>query len=299
MLRLGDVVHLVGPRSKLEEICRLLGEEAWVTLTTKGTDLTWERIVVTSNAVLGKSIAALNLHGLHRVVISRVTRAGIELVPNGALKLQFGDILNVIGKPADLQEVGRLIGNSERRQQQVELVPMSLGIALGAILGSLPLFLPNLPAPLRLGLAGGPLIMAILLARLGHLGPLVWFMPPAANLALREIGIVLFLAVLGVEAGDGFVETLLSGAGLPWMAWGVLVTAIPLVVTGLVARGVMGLNFLTICGVLSGAQTNPPGLVYANAVAVSEAPALAYATVYPLAMFLRILAPQLLVLMLW
>jgi putative transport protein len=298
-LHVGDVLHLVGPRSKLDE-CRLLfGEETGVSLTTKGTNLKWERIVVTSSAVLGKPIAALNIHGLHRAVISRVSRAGVELVPNAALKLEFGDILNVIGKPDDLKGVACLIGNSNRRLQQVEMVPMFLGIALGAIIGSIPIFLPGMPAPLRLGLAGGTLIVAILLARVGHLGPLVWFMPPAANLALREIGIVLFLAVLGLASGERFVETLASGVGLPWMAWGVLVTAVPSVVTGLIARGVMKLNFLTICGMLAGAQTNPPGLAYASAVTTSEAPALAYATVYPLAMCLRILAPQVLVLLLW
>jgi putative transport protein len=298
-LHVGDVLHLVGPRSKLDE-CRLLfGEEAGVSLTTKGTNLKWERIVVTSSAVLGKPIAALNIHGLHGVVISRVSRAGVELVPNAALKLEFGDILNVIGKPDDLKGVACLIGNSDRRLQQVEMVPMFLGIALGAIIGSIPIFLPGMPAPLRLGLAGGTLIVAILLARVGHLGPLVWFMPPAVNLALREVGIVLFLAVLGVASGERFVETLASGVGLPWMAWGILVTALPSVVTGLIARGVMKLNFLTICGMLAGAQTNPPGLAYASAVTTSEAPALAYATVYPLAMCLRILAPQVLVLLLW
>ncbi len=299
VLQVGDVVHLVGPRLRLEELCRLLGEPSDVTLTTRGTDLKWERLVVTGNAVLGRPIAALNLQGLYGVVVSRVNRAGVELVPNAALKLQFGDILTVIGRPDGLAAVAQLIGNSPRRLQQVEMVPMFLGIALGAIVGSIPLFLPGMPAPLRLGLAGGPLIVAILLARLGHLGPLVWFMPPAANQALREIGIVLFLGVLGIASGARFVDTLASGAGLPWMAWGVLVTAIPLIVTGLLARGVLKLNFLTICGLLTGAQTNPPGLAYANAVAVSEAPALAYATVYPLAMCLRILAPQILVLMLW
>ncbi len=298
-LRLGDVLHLVGPRSKLDECCLFFGEKAEVTLTTKGTDLKWERIVVTSNAVLGKPLAMLNVQELYDVVISRVTRTGFELVPNAALRLQFGDILTVIGKPDALKVVAQLFGNSERRLQHVEMVPMFLGIALGAIVGAIPIFLPGMPAPLRLGLAGGPLIVAILLARLGHLGPFVWFMPPAANLALREIGIVLFLAVLGVASGARFVETVASGVGLPWMLWGVLVTVIPLVVTGLLARGVFKINFLSLCGLLAGAQTNPPGLAYANAVAVSEAPALAYATVYPLAMCLRILAPQILVLVLW
>ncbi|AWK88074.1 putative transporter [Azospirillum thermophilum] len=299
VLRCGDVLHVVGPRQRLEQAKLLLGQEADVRLTTKGTDLKWERIVVTAHPVLGKSIAALNLKGVCEVVVSRVNRSGVELVPTAALKLQFGDILTVIGKPEDLKAVARLIGNSERRLQQVEMIPVFIGITLGAALGSIPIFLPGMPAPLRLGLAGGPLIVAILLARLGHFRSLVWFMPPAANLALREIGIVLFLAVLGIASGDRFVDTMASGAGLPWMAWGVLVTMIPLVLTGLLARGLLRLNFLTICGVLAGAQTNPPGLAYANAAATSEAPALAYATVYPLAMCLRILAPQVLVLMLW
>ncbi|MGY0777020.1 putative transporter [Azospirillum argentinense] len=295
----GDVLHVVGPRPKLEQVRLLMGREADVRLTTKGSDLRWERIVVTANPVLGKSIAALNLKGACDVVVSRVNRAGVELVPNAALKLQFGDILTVIGKPDDLKAAACIIGNSERRLQTVEMIPVFVGITLGALLGAIPLFLPGMPAPLRLGMAGGPLIVAIVLARIGHIGPLVWFMPPAANLALREIGIVLFLAVLGIASGDRFVETMASGAGLPWMAWGVLVTLVPLLLTGLLARGMMKLNFLSICGVLAGAQTNPPGLAYANAVVASEAPALAYATVYPLAMCLRILAPQLLVLMLW
>ena len=301
-LRLGDVLHLVGPRPRLAEVGRLLGTESAAVLSTKGTDVRWERVVVTANTVLGKPIAtvtaAIEACTAQAVVISRVTRAGVELVPNAALKLQFGDILTIIGHPPDVAVAAGVIGNSTRRLQQVELVPVFLGMALGAIAGSVPLFLPGMPAPLRLGLAGGPLIVAILLGRLGHLGPLVWFMPPAANLVLREIGIVLFLAVLGVASGDRFVETLASGAGWPWMAWGVLVTLVPLVVTGVLARAVFRLDFLSICGLLAGAQTNPPGLSYANAVAPSEAPALAYATVYPLAMCLRILAPQVMVLLL-
>lgn len=298
-LQVGDVVHLVGPRPALDALCRHFGEEAEVTLTTtRGTDLRWERIVVTASTVIGKPIGALEVYARHHAVISRLNRAGVELVPNPALKLQFGDILTVIGRPDELRAVAQRLGNSQRRLQQVEMVPTFIGLALGVILGTIPLFLPGLPSPLRLGLAGGPLIVAILLGRLGHLGPLVWFMPPAANLALREIGIVLFLAVLGLASGARFVETLASGTGLPWMAWGVLVTALPLAVTGVLARAVFRLNFLSICGLLAGAQTNPPGLAYANVAAPSEAPATAYASVYPLSMCLRILGPQLLVLLL-
>jgi putative transport protein len=300
VLHKGDVLHVVGTRAALQQAKLLFGGEAEQRVTTtRGTDLKWERVVVTHSKVLGMRLAQLAVAEAYGVVFSRVNRAGVELVPTSSLKLQFGDILTVIGRPEDIKGAAALLGNSERRLQQVEMVPVFIGIALGAILGSLPLFVPGLPAPLRLGMAGGPLIVAILLSRLGNLGPLVWFMPPAANLALREIGIVLFLAVLGVGSGGRFVETLASGAGWPWMAWGGLVTLLPLLLTGAVARGVFKLDLFTICGVLAGAQTNPPGLSYANTLGNSEAPALAYATVYPLAMCLRILSPQLMVLLLW
>lgn len=299
-LCLGDVLHLVGPGPALRQARLLFGGEAEIGITTtKGTDIRWERLVVTANPVLGKSIAELNLKEAYGVVISRINRTGIELAPSPALKLQFGDILTMIGRPEDIKAAAVILGNSERRLQTVEMVPMFIGFALGAVLGALPIFLPGMPAPLRLGLAGGPLIVAILLARLGNLGPLVWFMPPAANLALRELGIVLFLAVLGVNSGGRFVETVASGVGLPWMGYGIAVTLIPLLLTGFVARAVLKLDLPTICGLLAGSQTNPPGLAYANTFGSSQAPALAYATVYPLAMCLRILAPQILVLLLW
>ncbi|WP_454020134.1 putative transporter [Azospirillum sp. Marseille-Q6669] len=298
-LRAGDVVHLVGPRVKLEATKRLLGEAAEVTLTTKGTDMRWDRLVVTNEHVLGKAIGQLDLADAYDVVVSRVNRAGVELVPSPALHLQFGDILTAIGKPSDLQRVAALMGNSARRLQQVEFVPVFIGILLGVLLGSIPFYIPGMPAPLKLGLAGGPLVAAILLARIGHIGPLVWFMPPAANMALREIGIVLFLAVVGLMSGDRFVETLVHGDGLLWIGCGVLVTLIPLLVVGFIARAFARQNYLTICGLLSGSMTDPPALAFANAMSASEAPALAYATVYPMVMFLRILAPQLIVLFLW
>jgi putative transport protein len=165
----------------------VLGPQTDEQLTTKGTDLAWARVVVTNASVLGRSISALNVEDTHDVRISRVVRSGVELVANPALRLEFGDIVNVIGKPERIREVTSVFGNSERRLQQVHLVPMFLGIALGMLLGSIPLVVPGMPAPLKLGLAGGPLIAAIILARIGHVGPLVWFMPPVANMALREL----------------------------------------------------------------------------------------------------------------
>ena len=299
-LVIGDVLHLVGPRDKLKGMRLVLGEEAkGVSLTTQGSDLKWERLVVTHTPVLGKSIAALNIRDAYGVAVSRVTRAGVELTPTPGLHLQFGDILTAVGRPEQIKEFAKVVGNAQRALQQVQMLPVFLGIALGVLLGSIPIMVPGLPAPLKLGLAGGPLIVAILLSRMGSIGPLVWFMPPSANHALKDIGIILFLAVVGIKSGDRFVEVLVEGDGLIWMAYGALITLIPLLVVGFVAQVVMKQNYLTTCGLLAGSMTDPPALAFVNNMTTSEAPALAYATVYPLVMFLRILAPQIIVLLLW
>jgi putative transport protein len=297
-LEAGDILHLVGCRQGLERMQDVLGPQTDQPLTTKGTDLAWARIVVTNSSVLGRTIAGLNIEDTNDVRISRVVRSGVELVASSTLRLEFGDIVNVIGRPDHIQVVTGVFGNSERRLQQVHLVPMFLGIALGMLLGSIPLAVPGMPAPLKLGLAGGPLIAAIVLARIGHVGPLVWFMPPVANTALRELGIVLFLAVVGFRSGDRFIDTLINGDGLSWMACGALITIVPLTVTALIGHLFMRMNYLSLCGLLAGGMTDPPALAFANALTPSEAPALAYATVYPLVMCLRIIAPQVMVLLL-
>jgi len=294
-----DVLHLVGPRAKLKEMRLMLGEstDTGVT-TTQGTALRWERLVVTRGTVLGKAIASLAIPQNHDVVISRVSRAGVELLPSPALHLQFGDILTVIGQPEDLKQVAELVGNREQALQRTQMIPLFLGIGLGVVIGSLPIVLPGAPTPLRLGLSGGPLIAALVLARVGHIGPLVWFIPPSANHALREFGIILFLAIAGLRSGGRFVEVLLSGEGFYWMACGALITLIPLLLVGFLARAIR-LNYLSLCGLLAGSMTDPPALAAAVALARSEAQLLAYATVYPLVMCLRVLAPQVLVLLLW
>ncbi|MGC2853859.1 putative transporter [Novispirillum sp. DQ9] len=299
VVHLGDVLLIVGPPRKLTEMRLILGETADVNLKSMDTDVRWERLVVTNSRILGRSVGLLDLHKTHDVVISRVNRAGVELVPSSSLHLQFGDILTVIGAPDDLRRAAQLLGNSEKMLQQAQILPIFLGIALGVLVGSIPIALPGLPAPVKLGLAGGPLVVALVLSRLGHVGPLVWFMPPSANHALREIGIVLFLAVVGLNAGPVFFDVLLNGDGLQWMAWAALITLVPLIIVGVYARLVRRQNYLTLCGLLAGSMTDPPALAFANAVAPSEAAALAYATVYPLVMCLRILAAQILVLVLW
>lgn len=299
IVHVGDVVLIVGPVRQLTEMRLILGEQADVNLKSMDTEVRWERLVCTNSKILGRSVGQIDLHKTHDVVISRVVRAGVELVPSAALHLQFGDILTVIGAPDDVRRVAQVVGNSEKLLQQAQILPIFLGIALGVLVGSIPIALPGLPVPVKLGLAGGPLVVALVLSRIGHLGPMVWFMPPSANHALRDIGIVLFLAVVGLNAGPVFFEVLLNGDGLEWMGWAALITLGPLLIVGFYARLVARQNYLTVCGLLAGSMTDPPALAFANAVAPSEAAALAYATVYPLVMCLRILAAQILVLVLW
>jgi len=298
-VRVGDVMLLVGRPDRLRDMVRILGRQVETDLKTVPSEVKWRRVVVTRSEVLGKTIGDLDVLHRNDVVISRVTRTGIELTPGARLRLQFGDICTVIGQPANLDAVAGLLGNREQALQQAQILPIFLGIALGVVLGSIPLAVPGMPAPLKLGLAGGPLLVAILLARLGHIGPFVWFMPPSANHALREIGIVLFLGIVGLKAGEDFVSILTEGDGLVWMLLGGVITLVPLLIVGFVARLALRMNYLTLCGLLAGSMTDPPALAFANAIRPSEAPALAYATVYPLVMVLRILAPQILVLVLW
>ncbi|MCK3656338.1 transporter [Pasteurellaceae bacterium Macca] len=296
----GDILHLVGEKTALHKMQLILGEQADVAISTKGTMYRSERAVVTNEKVFGKKIRQLMLKGKYDVVISRLNRAGIELVPHGEMTLQFGDVLNLVGRQEDIDAVMAIIGNAQQKLQQVQMLPIFIGIGLGVLLGSVPLYIPGFPVALKLGLAGGPLVVALILARIGSIGKLYWFMPPSANLALREIGIVLFLAVVGWKAGGNFLDTLLSNDGLSWIGYGILITAIPLIVTGLVARIYGKLNYLSLCGLLAGSMTDPPALAFANAIKENNgAAALSYATVYPLVMFCRIILPQLLAILLW
>lgn len=296
----GDVVLAVGPANKLPRLNRLLGPAAAVDLKAMDSpDVAWERQVVTRSEVLGKTLGELNLRASHGVVVSRVNRAGHDLVPDAGLKLQFGDMLTVVGAPDALLAVAAIVGNRSKALQETQIGAIFIGIALGMVLGALPIALPGLPSAVKLGLAGGPLVVAIVLSRLGHVGKVVWFMPPAANHLMRDLGIALFLAAVGVKSGHGFVETLVAGPGLSWMAWGVLITLTPLVVVAVVGTLVTGTNYLTMCGLLAGSMTDPPALAFAQGMTPSEAPILSYAAVYPLVMVLRVIAPQVIALALW
>ncbi len=299
-IQVGDILHIVGEKGTLRKMQLILGEEVNVSVSTKGTMYKNERAVVTNEKVFGKQIRQLMLKGKYDVVISRLNRAGVELVPNGQMTLQFGDVLNLVGRQEDIDAVMAIIGNAQQKLQQVQMLPIFIGIGLGVLLGSIPIYIPGFPVALKLGLAGGPLVVALILARIGSFGKLYWFMPPSANLALREIGIVLFLAVVGWKAGGNFVNTLLSNEGLSWIFYGALITFIPLIITAVVARIYGKLNYLSLCGLLAGSMTDPPALAFANAIKESNgAAALSYATVYPLVMFCRIILPQILAILLW
>ncbi|HDW0464177.1 TPA: putative transporter [Enterobacter hormaechei subsp. xiangfangensis] len=300
LIQHGDLLHLVGQPADLNNARLVIGQEVDTSLSTRGTDMRVERVVVTNEKVLGKKIRDLQVKERYDVVISRLNRAGVELVASQDASLQFGDILNLVGRPSSIDAVADMVGNAQQKLQQVQMLPVFIGVGLGVMLGSIPLYVPGFPVALKLGLAGGPLIIALILGRIGSIGKLYWFMPPSANLALRELGIVLFLAVVGLKSGGDFVDTLVNGEGMSWVGYGIFITAIPLITVGLLARMFAKMNYLTLCGMLAGSMTDPPALAFANNLhATSGAAALSYATVYPLVMFLRIITPQLLAVLFW
>ena len=299
-VQLGDILHLVGNPEGLKKMHLIIGEEVDVPVASLSGEIRSERVVVTNEKVLGKKIRHLGIHQKYGVVISRLNRAGVELVPTAHTTLQFGDVLHMVGKTDILNQAISVIGNAKQKLLQVQMLPVFIGIGLGVLLGSIPFYIPGFPVALKLGLAGGPLVVALILARIGSIGKLYWFMPPSANLALREIGIVLFLAVVGLKSGGSFVDTLTNGSGLEWMGYGIFITLIPLMIVGIIARLYAKLNYLSLCGLLAGSRTDPPALAFANELKEgSGAASLSYATVYPLTMFLRIISPQLLAILLW
>ena len=218
------------------------------------------------------------------------------MVAHTGLQLQIGDRLTVVGTERDIENVSKVLGNSLRRLREPNLVPIFLGIALGILIGSIPFAFPGIPQPVKLGLAGGPLIVAILISRFGPHYKLITYTTMSANLMLREIGISLFLACVGLNAGEGFVDTVVNGGGWSWIGYGFVITFLPLMIIGIIARVVYKINYFTIMGLIAGSTTDPPALAYSNATAGNDMPSVSYATVYPLTMFLRVLTAQVLVL---
>ena len=295
-VHVGDTLLAVGTATQLRKFLLITGRESSFDLMKAPGEVTFRRVVVTRREALGKTLREIGFDQAFGVSVTRLTRAGLEMPASGRMTLQFGDVLQVVGREADIARAALEVGNSSKALNQTNFVAVFVGIAVGVLLGVIPVHIAGVPIPVRLGIAGGPLLAAILFSQIGRIGPVVWYMPDNANIALRELGIVLFLACVGLKAGEHFVEIVFSADGLKWMAAAMLVTLIPLLVVGLFARTVMKLNFMNICGLLSGSMTDPPALAFANATAGSDAPALAYASVYPLTMILRIVVAQLIVL---
>lgn len=297
VLRENDIILVVTQKKYIDEVLSLIGKKSNTDISKSSGPIQVRQVLVTNKKVAGKEIADLRIRSKYNVNITRVHRAGIELVAIPGFRLQLGDKLTCVGDELSIGNVASELGNSVKRLDEPNLIPIFLGVLAGVLLGSVPLHIPGVVRPLSLGLAGGPLIVAILLSRYGYKFSLVSYTTPSANLMLREIGIVLFLASVGITAGEKFIPTLTSGEGFVWMGYGAIITLLPLLVVGLYARMRLKKNFLEICGLLSGSMTDPPALAYANSLADCEGPAIAYATVYPLVMFLRIFTAQILILL--
>ena len=295
-LHLKDRILLLTSPADIEAITAFFGREIHTEWENTGMNLIVCRIRITKPELQGKTLAQLNVRKNLAVSITRLTRSGIDFLASPNLYLQMGDYVTVIGTEADVKKAEMFLGNSVKHLNNPNLLSIFIGIAIGCILGSIPLTIPGIPQPIKLGLAGGPLITSILISRFGPQYKIVTYTTASANLIIREIGISLFLACVGLEAGKGFLETIINGNGLIWIAWGAIITVVPLLVVGVIGRKLCHLNYYTLIGMLSGANTNPPALAYANEQTSSDAPAIGYATVYPLTMFLRILIAQLLIL---
>lgn len=294
VVHVGDTVLAVGTPTALRSAGAILGAPATRDLMS-GTRTAWARLVVTHKGAVGTTLGELGLTVRHDVVVTRVRRADVEMLASPMLKLRFGDQLHVVGQPDDLRAAEAVVGNSQKALGLTDFLPIFVGVVLGVVLGSIAIPLPGLPAPVKLGLAGGPLLAAIVLGRIGKIGPLVWHLPGNVNLALRELGIALFLSAVGLKAGAHLAHAL-AGDGPVWLLCGVAITLVPLVIMAGLARLVWKLPFATIAGLLAGSMTDPPALAFANAMVGADAAAVSYAAVYPMTMVLRILSAQALVL---
>lgn len=253
------------------------------------------RISITKPAINGRSLGSLKLRNLFGINITRINRAGVDLIADTRLQLQVGDRVTVVGSEESIANVEKFLGNSLKRLREPNLISIFIGIALGVLVGSIPFLIPGIPQPVKLGLAGGPLIVAILISKFGPKYKLVTYTTMSANLMLREVGIALFLACVGLGAGENFVETIING-GYKWIGYGAIITVTPLLVIGFIGRKICKLNFFSLTGLIAGSMTDPPALSFANMSAGNDMPAVSYATVYPLTMFLRVITAQLLIL---
>lgn len=299
ILHENDKIFVITTEADAETIKIIIGEEIdmerkqWIRMESQFIN---RRILITKSGLNGKRLGELKLRKLYGINITRINRAGIDLVAKPGLMLQIGDRVNVVGTETAVANVEKVLGNSMKRLNEPNLITIFVGIALGIILGSVPITFPGIPQPVKLGLAGGPLVVAILISRFGYRYKLITYTTQSANLMLREIGITLFLACVGIGAGNGFVDTIVNNGGYAWIGYGFIITFIPIMIIGCIGRYFFKINYFTLMGLIAGSTTDPPALAYSNATAGNDAPSVGYATVYPLTMFLRVLTAQLLIL---
>ena len=299
VLQENDKVFVITTETDAETIKTFIGEEIdmerkqWIRMESQFIN---RRILITKPELNGKRLGQLKLRKLYGINITRINRAGVDLVAKPGLTLQVGDRVNVVGTETAVSNVEQVLGNSMKRLNEPNLITIFVGIALGIVLGSIPISFPGIPQPVKLGLAGGPLVVAILISRFGYHYKLITYTTQSANLMLREIGITLFLACVGISAGDGFVDMIVNNGGFAWIGYGFIITFVPLMIIGCIGRYFCKVNYFTLMGLIAGSTTDPPALAYSNATAGNDAPSVGYATVYPLTMFLRVLTAQLLIL---
>lgn len=299
VLRLGDKMFIVCAEDDSEAIMTFIGPSIdmdWNATNHSDKPMVSRRILVTQPQINGKTLGELHFSSMYEVNVTRVNRSGMDLFAARNLRLQVGDRVMVVGTQDAIERVAGLLGNQLKRLDHPNIVTIFVGILCGIFFGSLPIAIPGMPTPVKLGLAGGPLIISILIGRFGHKVKLVTYTTMSANLMLREVGLVLFLASVGIKAGGNFVQMVVEGDGLLYVGLGFLITIIPLLIMGMIARWHHRVNYYTLMGLIAGSNTDPPALAYANQISGNDAPAVGYSTVYPLAMFLRILTAQLLIL---
>lgn len=299
ILHLGDKMFIVCAEDDAEAITAFIGprvEMDWDVANKKDIPMVSRRILVTQPKINGKTLGSLHFSGMYGVNVTRVNRSGMDLFASRRLRLQVGDRVMMVGPQDSIERAANMLGNELKRLDHPNIVTIFVGIFFGILFGSLPIAFPGIPTPVKLGLAGGPLIVSILIGRFGHKFKLITYTTMSANLMLREVGMVLFLASVGIKAGGNFVQMIVGGDGLLYVGMGFLITIIPLLVIGLIGRLRHKINYFTLIGLIAGSTTDPPALAYANQVSATDAPAVGYSTVYPLTMFLRILTAQLLIL---
>lgn len=297
VFHMGDQLYIVCSEEDAEAITAFIGKEVQVDWEKQDTPMVSRRILITKSEINGKKLGEMHFRSMYGVNVTRVNRSGMDLFADPNLTLQVGDRVMTVGEQDAVERFANVLGNSLKRLDHPNIVTIFIGIFLGIFLGSLPIAFPGMPTPVKLGLAGGPLVVAILIGRFGYKLHLVTYTTMSANLMLREIGIVLFLASVGIEAGANFVNTVVEGDGLLYVGYGFLITVIPLLIIGAIARLYYKVNYYTLMGLIAGSNTDPPALAYSNQVSNNDAPSVGYSTVYPLTMFLRILAGQMILLL--